>query len=186
MREFKKAYSPGDCDLPVRPGRFSLLFQDARSARVDAPPEDAFVPIRRIGGDTGWYYANWLWRVRGWMDLMIGGIGLRRGRRDPDDVRVGDTIDCWRVRTFEPGRRLLLALELIYPGHGFLEFEVVANGSGSIIRQTATYATGGFWGCLYWYSTYPAHNWLFGGMLRGIGAGIGPRAEVRKQVCEER
>ncbi len=153
---------------------------------VDLHPEDAFAPIRRIGGDTGWYYANWLWQLRGLLDLLIGGIGLRRGRRDPDQVEVGDAIDCWRVQQFEPDRRLRLALEMRYPGCGLLEFEVTGNGSGSTIRQTATYATGGFWGCLYWYSTYPAHEMLFQGMLRNIGAAGRAWADHRKKAYGDR
>ncbi len=177
---------PDDPGLPISPGRFSLLFRDSRSIMVDLHPEDAFAPIRRIGGDTGWYYANWLWQLRGLLDLLIGGIGLRRGRRDPDQVEVGDAIDCWRVQQFEPDRRLRLALEMRYPGCGLLEFEVTGNGSGSTIRQTATYATGGFWGCLYWYSTYPAHEMLFQGMLRNIGAAGRAWADHRKKAYGDR
>lgn len=165
-------------------GRFSPVFRDSRLASLSSPPERAFEPIRRIGGTTGWYYANWLWRVRGWMDLMVGGIGWRRGRRDPEQIQVGDAVDCWRVEAFEPHHRLLLALEMRIPGRGWLEFEVNGNGSGSTVRLTATYDSGGPLGCLYWYLTYPFHERLFTGMLRGISAATRSVAEGREAVSE--
>ncbi|MBI5086302.1 MAG: DUF2867 domain-containing protein [Acidobacteria bacterium] len=151
-------------------GPRSLVFRDSRTICLNVQPSDAFTPIRRIGGAAGWYYANWLWRLRGALDLLVGGIGLRSGRRDPDNIEVGDSIDCWRVEEFEPDRRLLLVLEMKHPGYGTLEFEVTGDGDSSTIRQTATYDTGGFWGCLYWYLSYPLHEVLFRGMLRNIGA----------------
>jgi len=148
--------------------RFAPFFRDSRLVSVDLPPEKAFAPIRRIGGATGWYYADWLWRLRGWMDSMVGGEGLRRGRRDPDQLEVGDPVDCWRVIAYEPARLLLLDLEMKMPGRGRLEFEVSANGSGSTIRLSATYDASSLLGCLYWYLTYPLHELLLTGMLRGI------------------
>ena len=141
---------------------------DSRSIRVAAPPEKAFEPICRIGGATGWYYANWLWRLRGAMDLMAGGVGLRRGRRDPEDLRVGDTVDCWRVDLLEPGRRLRLAAEMRLPGRAWLEFEVTGDSHGSTIRQTATFDPVGLLGRAYWYSVFPLHQLIFEGMLKGI------------------
>lgn len=164
----------------ARRGPLSLLFHDSRAICLNARPDDAFTPIRRIGGTTGWYYANWLWRLRGALDLLVGGIGLRKGRRDPDHVEVGDTVDCWRVEEFEPDRRLLLVLEMKHPGSGSLEFEVNGDGNFSTIRQTATYDTGGLWGCLYWYLSYPLHELLFQGMLRNIGAAGRACAERRE------
>jgi hypothetical protein len=145
---------------------------DSRSIRVAAPPEKAFEPIRRIGGATGWYYANWLWRLRGVMDLMVGGVGLRRGRRDPEDLRVGDTVDCWRVDILEPGRRLRLSAEMRLPGRAWLEFKVTGDSSGSTICQTATFDPVGLLGRAYWYSVYPLHQLVFSGMLRGIAAAV--------------
>ena len=141
---------------------------DSRSILVAAPPEKAFEPIRRIGGATGWYYANWLWRLRGAMDLMAGGVGLRRGRRDPEDLRVGDTVDCWRVDLLEPSRRLRLAAEMRLPGRAWLEFEVTGDSHGSTIRQTATFDPVGLLGRAYWYSVFPLHQLIFEGMLKGI------------------
>jgi uncharacterized protein YbjT (DUF2867 family) len=146
------------------------LLLDSRSIRVAVPPEVAFGPIRRIGGATGWYYADWLWRLRGAMDLVVGGVGLRRGRRDPDTLRVGDTVDCWRVEALEPNRRLRLAAEMKLPGRAWLEFEVSGDSGGSTIRQTASFDPLGLLGRAYWYSVYPLHQFVFDGMLRNIAA----------------
>ncbi|MCC6862790.1 MAG: SDR family oxidoreductase [Bryobacterales bacterium] len=155
-------------------GRQGLVF-DSRSIRVDAPPGKAFRPIGRIGGATGWYYANWLWKLRGALDLLAGGAGLRRGRRDPDGLRVGDVVDCWRVEAFEPDRRLRLAAEMKLPGRAWLEFEVTGDAAGSTIRQTATFDPLGLAGRAYWYAVYPLHQFVFQGMLRGIARAGGAR-----------
>ena len=143
---------------------------DSRSIRVAVPPEKAFEPIRRIGGATGWYYADWLWQLRGAMDLMAGGVGLRRGRRDAEYLRVGDTVDCWRVDKLEASHLLRLAAEMKLPGRAWLEFEVTGDSSGSTIRQTATFDAVGLLGRAYWYAVYPLHQFVFEGMLRGIAA----------------
>jgi uncharacterized protein YbjT (DUF2867 family) len=145
---------------------------DSRSISVAVPPEQAFDPIRRIGGTAGWYYANWLWRLRGAIDLMAGGVGFKRGRRDPECLDVGDVVDCWRVEVCEPNRRLRLAAEMKLPGHAWLEFEVSGNLRGSTISQTATFDPLGLWGRIYWYAVYPLHQIVFGGMLRGIALAI--------------
>ena len=146
-----------------------LLF-DRRSLTVPAGPDQTFEPIRRIGGSAGWYYADWLWKLRGAMDRLVGGSGMSRGRRSPDQVKVGDIIDCWRVDAFEPNRRLRLALELRQPGRGWLEFDVVGNGAGSTIHLTASYNPQGLLGRLYWAFVSPLHHLIFSGMLRGIAA----------------
>ena len=151
-----------------RPGTLGSRIADSRTARVSAPPSAAFAPIQRIGGDTGWYCGKWLWRLRGVLDRLVGGIGLRRGRRDPVDLRVGDAVDCWRVEAFEPGRLLRLRCEMRLPGRGWLEFEVTDDGDSSIIRQTAVFDPAGLVGLLYWYSLYPIHGVLFAGMLKRI------------------
>jgi uncharacterized protein YbjT (DUF2867 family) len=151
------------------------LMTDSRSVHVSASPEQSFNAIRRIGGTTGWYYANWLWQLRGLIDNVFGGVGLRRGRRDPDALRVGDPVDFWRVEAIEPGRRLRLAAEMKLPGRAWLEFEVIGDATGSLIRQTATFDPKGVLGRAYWYSVFPLHEFVFGGMLRGIAsrAGVG-------------
>jgi tryptophan-rich sensory protein len=143
---------------------------DARTAELPVPPEAAFAPIRRIGGRTGWYYGNWLWRLRGGIDLLCGGVGLRRGRRDPDSLRVGDTVDWWRVEAFEPDRRLLLRAEMKLPGRAWLEFTAGPAPGGTRIGQTAIYEPAGIGGRAYWYMLYPVHQLIFSGMLRGIVA----------------
>jgi uncharacterized protein YbjT (DUF2867 family) len=148
--------------------RFGNRFIDSRVASSPVSPEHAFVPIRRIGGDRGWYYANGLWKLRGMLDLLLGGVGLRRGRRDRDRVRVGDTIDCWRVEAYEQDRRLRLLAEMRLPGRAWLEFEVQPTTSGSQIRQTAMFDPAGLAGLAYWYLVYPLHQVVFAGMLRGI------------------
>jgi len=142
---------------------------DSRQARTRVTPAVAFTPIRRIGGQTGWYGGNWLWKLRGLVDRMLGGSGMRPGRRDPDALRPGDRVDFWRVEAFEPDRRLRLAAEMKVPGRAWLEFEVSGGkDGGSTIRQTAVFDPAGLFGLLYWYALYPMHQYVFGGMLRGI------------------
>lgn len=156
-------------DLPSWGGvQFGSRLVDSRTIRVDASPADAFMPIERIGGDRGWYAWNWLWRLRGYLDLLVGGVGLRRGRPSPTSLRVGDTVDFWRVESFEAGRLLRLAAEMKVPGRAWLEFEVTPDGSGSIIRQTAIFDPTGLWGRAYWYALFPTHEFVFQGMLEGI------------------
>lgn len=148
---------------------------DSRTARVPVPPDRAFAPIRRIGGRQGWYYGNALWRLRGLLDLPFGGAGTRRGRRDPDRLLPGDTVDFWRVEEFEPDRRLRLSAEMTLPGRAWLQFEVEPNGSGSVIRQTAIFDPVGVLGRLYWYAIWPVHGAVFRGMVRGIArAAVAP------------
>jgi hypothetical protein len=96
---------------------------DSRMIHVKACQADSFVAIRRIGGTRGWYYANWLWQLRGWMDKLVGGVGMRRGRRDPDSLRVGDIVDCWRVGAIEPDRFLRLVAEMRLPGRALLSLK---------------------------------------------------------------
>ncbi|NWG12756.1 MAG: SDR family oxidoreductase [Acidobacteria bacterium] len=143
---------------------------DTRSVHVAAPPSAAFAPIRRIGGERGWYYGDWLWRIRGFLDLLMGGVGLRRGRRDPEQLAVGDVLDFWRVEAYEHDQRLRLWAEMKVPGRAWLEFEVQgdAGGRGSTIRQTAVFDPAGLLGQLYWYGIYPLHARVFQGMLDGI------------------
>jgi apolipoprotein D and lipocalin family protein len=137
---------------------------------VDVPPAEAFAPIRRIGGGTGWYFGNSLWRVRGWIDRVLGGAGMPKMRRDPDDCLVDDTIDGWRVEAYVPNRVLRLSAGLKLPGRGWLEFRVdpLNGGERSLIRQTATFDPRGIAGRLYWYGVLPLHALVFSGLLRRI------------------
>lgn len=154
---------------------------DSRVIDVETTADRAFAPIRRIGGAAGWYAFDGLWRIRGLLDLLIGGVGLRRGRRDPETLRVGDTLDWWRVEAYEPDRRLRLFAEMKLPGRAWLEFEVEpAERDGSAargvrIRQTATFHPAGLAGLAYWYGVYPLHALVFRGMIRAIGERAVPR-----------
>jgi uncharacterized protein YbjT (DUF2867 family) len=141
---------------------------DSRDIVVDRPPAVAFRPIERIGGSTGWYYGDWLWRLRGLLDLIVGGAGMRRGRRDPQSLHPGDAVDFWRVETIERNHLLLLRPEMKLPGRAWLQFEILPVPEGSVIRQTAVFEPHGLAGLLYWYALYPVHGLIFGGMLRGI------------------
>ncbi|MFO0912077.1 MAG: SDR family oxidoreductase [Pirellulales bacterium] len=148
--------------------RFGSRLVDSRTVTVAIPPEQAFAPIRRIGGQTGWYYGDWLWSLRGFLDLLVGGVGVRRGRRDPEQLQVGEPLDFWRVEIFEPPHRLRLKAEMKLPGRAWLEFEVTPSDAGSTIRQTAIFDPLGLAGLLYWYGIYPLHQCVFAGMLRNV------------------
>jgi uncharacterized protein YbjT (DUF2867 family) len=143
---------------------------DRRSLHVPAPPGQAFAPIRRIGGAAGWYSARTLWTLRGAADWVAGGPGLRRGRRDPEGVRVGDTIDFWRVEGFEPDHLLRLRAEMRLPGRAWLQLEVEPDATGSTITQTALFDPAGVAGLAYWYLIWPIHRRIFASMLRGIAS----------------
>ena len=140
----------------------------SRVRYVQASPHDAFAPIQRIGGRTGWYGVDWFWQLRGMLDRVRGGAGMRRGRTDPHNLHVGDTVDFWRVERIEPGRRLLLAAEMKLPGRLWLQFEVEANGPRTQIRQTTVFDPAGYIGLAYWYILYPVHHTIFAAMLRGL------------------
>jgi uncharacterized protein YbjT (DUF2867 family) len=148
--------------------QFGRRLIDARTAPVASSPATTFGRIERIGGDTGWYALNWLWRLRGFLDLLSGGVGMRRGRASPSTLRVGDTVDFWRVEAIEPNRRLRLAAQMKLPGRAWLEFEVTGTGASAVIRQTATFDPIGVAGRAYWYLLLPVHHLVFRGMLRGI------------------
>jgi uncharacterized protein YbjT (DUF2867 family) len=148
--------------------RYGSRLVDSRTANVPVSVVEAFSPIRRIGGANGWYYGNWLWTTRGFLDLLVGGVGVRRGRRDAEQLRVGDALDFWRVEIYEPPQRLRLRAEMKVPGRAWLEFEVSPAESGCTIRQTAIFDPKGLAGLLYWYGIYPLHQFVFAGMLRNI------------------
>lgn len=149
--------------------RFRARIVDCRRRVVPVPPDVAFRPIQAIGGRTGWYYGNFLWKLRGVLDRLVGGVGMARGRRHREDLRVGDVIDCWRVERLEPDRLLLLRAEMKVPGRAWLQFEVEEHAEGSLVCQTALYDPVGLTGLAYWYALYPAHGFIFEGMLRNIG-----------------
>ncbi len=128
-----------------------------------------------LGGERGWLYADWTWEVRGWFDRLIGGVGLRRGRRAPDDLRVGDALDFWRVEAIEPDSLLRLRAEMKVPGSAWLEFRCLPQPDGlTLLTQTAYYAPKGLMGLLYWYLLYPIHALIFSGLIRNVEADAAP------------
>jgi len=164
--------------------RFNNRLVDKRSRTVDVSPQQAFAPIRCIGGETGWYAYDWLWKLRGFLDLLVGGVGVRRGRPAPDDLHVGDALDFWRVEAYEPGRRLRLFAEMKVPGRAWLEFEVEPREGGATISQTALFDPVGLSGLAYWYLVYPLHNLVFRAMLERIArAAEAGRPEVELEVA---
>lgn len=157
--------------------RFGSRLVDTRSLSVPYPAAVAFAPIQRIGGSTGWYKGAALWRLRGLVDVLLGGPGLRRGRRDPVGIRPGDTIDFWRVDAFEEDRLLRLRAEMKVPGEAWLQFEVAADGSErSTVTQTAIFNPSGLFGLAYWYALWPFHGYIFGGMLRELSVAMATSA----------
>jgi uncharacterized protein YbjT (DUF2867 family) len=155
---------PGDPDWAGGP-----MFVDRRSTDVDAPPSRAFDAVSRIGGDNGYYAFDWLWVLRGALDRLVGGPGLRRGRRDPRRAGYGDAVDFWRVTEVVPGERLRLRAEMKLPGDALLEFDIEPAGGGrSRLTQTARFLPRGLLGILYWYAALPLHQLVFEGMLQGI------------------
>jgi Protein of unknown function (DUF2867) len=145
----------------------------SRTVRVVRSPTYAFDPIRRIGGENGWYATGWFWKARGLLDTLRGGVGLRRGRRHQVDLRVGDAIDFWRVERFERDRLLRLAAEMKIPGRLWLQFEVVSDQHGGArVHQTTVFDPAGYIGVAYWYLLCPVHHVVFSRMLRGIARAI--------------
>lgn len=158
--------------VPASPGPQHRVFVDDRTIEVHASREQAFLPICRIGGETGWYCGNWLWALRGWLDLLVGGVGMRRGRPDADQLSAGDVLDFWRVETFDPAGYLRLRAEMKLPGIAWLEFKVETAEDRLRIRQKATFEAAPFWGPLYWYAVCPFHSIIFAGMLKRIAIAI--------------
>ena len=155
---------PGDPDWAG-----GTVFRDVRQATIEAPSSAVFRSVCRVGGGNGWYAADLLWKIRGWMDQMAGGPGLRRGRRDPESVGYGEALDFWRVVGFERDCRLALRAEMKVPGEALLEFRIEAlNDHRCVLRQSALFRPRGLFGLVYWYSVLPFHAIVFTGMLNGI------------------
>ena len=142
---------------------------ERRQRVVAAGAPAVFRVFTGLGGARGWLYMNWAWRLRGFFDKLIGGVGLRRGRRHPDEVRVGDALDFWRVEEVVPDRMLRLRAEMLVPGKAWLQFDVAPRDDGtSLLTQTAFFASKGLGGWLYWYALYPVHAFIFSGMIRRV------------------
>ncbi|HEX9080880.1 MAG TPA: SDR family oxidoreductase [Holophagaceae bacterium] len=144
-----------------------LLFE-RHHRHVKAPPEEVFRACCTLGGEAGWPAGNWLWQLRGLLDRLAGGVGMRRGRRHPRLLRVGDPVDFWRVEALEPDHLLRLRAEMKLPGHAWLQFQIRPEGPGSRLEQTAFFEPHGLPGLLYWYSVLPFHRFIFPGMVRAL------------------
>ena len=163
------AVSAGGSETKWGGERFGNRLVDVRSVAVEASPDRVFSVLQRIGGQNGWYYCNWLWGLRGWLDLILGGIGLRRGRRHPEELRVGDALDFWRVEALEPNRLLRLSAEMKLPGRAWLEFSLESiENKTTRMTQTAIFDPVGLAGLAYWYGVYPLHRLVFAGMIQAI------------------
>jgi uncharacterized protein YbjT (DUF2867 family) len=145
-----------------------ITLRDKRDVLTDAPIDCVWKSIEQIGGETGWYGADFLWWARGVIDRLVGGVGIRRGRRDPKHLRIGDSLDFWRVEAIEKEKVLRLYAEMILPGKAWLEFRIANEGGKVRIVQEATFSPRGLGGQLYWYAVLPLHAFVFPTMLRNI------------------
>lgn len=146
------------------------MIVEQRRTTVDAPAESVVRAFSSLGGARGWRYMDWAWRLRGAADRLCGGVGLRRGRRHPSELRVGDALDFWRVEALVPGRLMRLRAEMKLPGKAWLEFEVQPQEGDPrpVLSQTAIFAPKGLIGQAYWYLLYPIHALIFRGMARRL------------------
>ena len=179
------AGAPSD-PLPTDPSwSGGTLYTDLREVVAEASIEQTWRAVEGIGGEHGWYSAMWMWRIRGLMDRAVGGVGLRRGRRDPDRLRVGDALDFWRVEERLPPHLLRLRAEMKLPGLAWLEFTLDEAPEGTHLRQRALFRPRGLFGHAYWWSVAPFHAFVFPPMIRGLAhqaeasavAGNGPRGD---------
>jgi len=164
---FDALSAPDPGSLATLSSREGMVVERRRRA-VAAAPETVFAEVERLGGDAGWPYANGLWRVRGLLDRAVGGIGMRLGRRDPDHLRVGDALDCWRVEEIRRPTLLRLRAEMRLPGKAWLQYEVQPNERGSHLVQTVFFEPKGLPGLAYWYALYPVHGLVLHGTVRRL------------------
>lgn len=149
------------------------VFEDHRKVLIQAEPGDIWKELVKIGGENGWYYADWLWQLRGLIDKLLGGVGMRQGRTDPEHLNKGDIVDFWRILEAAPERRLLLTAEMKVPGSAILDFSIIRRGDSlSELHQIARFIPRGMSGMLYWYSVTPLHELIFSGMLGRIAAKV--------------
>ncbi|MBV6396964.1 MAG: hypothetical protein HFACDABA_02568 [Anaerolineales bacterium] len=157
----------------LKPYRFTVedgLFVERRQTRLDLPAETIFRAFSGIGGTRGWLYMDWAWALRGWLDKAIGGVGLRRGRRHPDQIRTGESLDFWRVEAVEPNRLLRLRAEMKIPGKAWLEFNSELQEGATLFTVAAYFDPHGLAGFLYWYAMWPFHKFIFDGLTRRIAS----------------
>jgi len=155
--------TPGD---PTWAG--GAMYVDTREVVLEASARQVWETLSRIGGEKGWFYADWLWRLRGLLDKLVGGVGLRRGRRDPQHLAAGDALDFWRVARVEEALRLVLVAEMKLPGEAILTFELHENNGETRLVQRAWFHPQGLFGIIYWWLVVPLHHFVFNGMLKGI------------------
>jgi len=146
-------------------GSHEGMLLDRRRRHTRATPAQVFDVICSLGGEEGWLAGNALWQLRGLMDRLVGGIGMRRGRRHPRELRVGDHVDFWRVEALEAPRLLRLRAEMELPGRAWLQFAVLPDPAGARVEQTAFFEPHGVLGYLYWYSVLPFHRFVFPGLI---------------------
>jgi hypothetical protein len=146
-------------------------YRDERTAIIDGDVEDVWKAVEGIGGDRGWYSFPLAWAVRGLMDRLAGGVGLRRGRRDPDRLEIGDVVDFWRVEAIERPTLLRLRAEMKLPGRAWLEFTITQEDGRSVLHQHALFVPHGLGGQVYWWLVSPFHNIVFGSMIANLAAG---------------
>ena len=162
----------GASSRPERPVRLEShhgMIIERRRRTVAASVRDVYRVFTGIGADRGWYFASWTWRLRGMLDRILGGAGLRRGRRHPDDLRIGDALDFWRVEDLKPDRLVRLRAEMKLPGRAWLQYEVWKAQDGTThLEQTAAFIPKGLPGLAYWYGLYPFHSWIFSGLVKAI------------------
>jgi len=157
----------------VKPYTFGVeegMFIERRRNLIEVAPETVFRSYTGIGGQRGWLYMDWAWALRGWVDKVIGGVGIRRGRRHPDEIRAGESLDFWRVEAVEKDRLLLLRAEMKVPGKAWLEFRSELQEGRTLLTVTAYFAPRGLSGFLYWYAMWPFHAFLFNGLTRRLAA----------------
>ena len=144
------------------------MYIERRHMLVDVDPGNLFRAYSGIGGTRGWLYMDWSWDIRGWLDKLVGGVGLRRGRRHPDEIRPGEALDFWRVEEMEKDRLLRLRAEMKLPGKAWLEFKSDPQDGKTSFTVNAYFAPYGLWGLMYWYAMWPFHKFIFDGLARGI------------------
>ena len=176
------ASSKGDIPPVYLTAEQGMLIE-RRQLTIDASANDVFRAFSSLGGEQGWPPYNWLWRLRGLLDRLVGGVGLRRGRRHPEDLRQGEALDFWRVEAVEPDKLLRLRAEMKLPGDGWLQFEANAGASGQTkLVQTALFAPKGLFGLIYWYGIYPLHGPIFSRMIEFVAQKAMANAQAGEQL----
>jgi uncharacterized protein YbjT (DUF2867 family) len=173
---FDALVAPDKAGLPSVTSHEGMIIE-RRVLALSAAPERVFAEVERMGGDGGWPYANVLWRVRGLVDRLVGGVGMRLGRRDRDRLRVGDALDFWRVEDVRRPTLLRLRAEMKVPGRAWLQYEVTPTENGSRLVQTAFFEPKGLPGLAYWYGLYPVHGLIFRGTVRALAGRAALKAD---------